>query len=238
MSATLYLIPTPIAEGDFGSFFPALNAEVINRIDHYIVEELRSARRFLRRAGIRKRIDELRFFELNDHTQGMELNEYLRPCLEGHDMGLMSEAGVPCVADPGGMAVAKAHQLGIRVVPLIGPSSLILALMGSGMNGQSFTFHGYLPVERQERERALRALEADAVRTGYTQMFIETPYRNRHMADSICKVCQPATRVCVAAGLTSGDALLKTQSVAKWRKYFESEENALGKRPCIFLLGR
>ena len=168
----------------------------------------------------------------------MELNDYLQPCLEGHNVGLMSEAGVPCVADPGSKAVEKAHQLGIEVVPLIGPSSLILALMGSGMNGQNFVFHGYLPVEQYDREKRLKAIESVAVKTGQTQMFIETPYRNRRMADSICKVLQPATRVCIAAGLTSENALLKTQSVSKWRKYFEDERNALDKRPCIFMIGR
>lgn len=234
----LYLIPTPIGEGEFNSFFPAFNAEIINEIDYYIVEELRTARRFLRYAGINKRIDELQFFELNEHTQGVELNEYLQPCLDGHHVGLMSEAGVPCVADPGNVAVAKAHQLGIEVVPLIGPSSIILALMGSGLNGQNFTFHGYLPVEPYDREKRLKSLEADAIKTGRTHLFIETPYRNRRMADSICKVCQPATRICIAAGLTTPEQFLKTQSVSKWRKHFEDERNLLDKRPCIFLIGR
>lgn len=238
MTGKLYLIPTPIGEGAFEDFFPAFNAEIINHIDTYIVEELRTARRFLRYAGINKRIDELQFFELNEHTQGVELNEYLQPCLDGQNVGLMSEAGVPCVADPGNIAVAKAHQLGIEVVPLIGPSSIILALMGSGMNGQNFTFHGYLPVDQFEREKRLRAIESVAIKTGQTQIFIETPYRNRRMADSICNVCQPATRVCIAAGLTTPNALLKTQSVSKWRKYFESEDHALDKRPCIFLISR
>lgn len=234
----LYLIPTPISEGEFNQFFPAFNAEIINHIDYYIVEELRTSRRFLRYANIQKRIDELQFFELNEHTQGVELNEYLQPCLDGKNVGLMSEAGVPCVADPGNKAVEKAHQLGIDVVPLIGPSSIILSLMGSGLNGQNFTFHGYLPVEPYDREKRLRALENVAIKTGQTQMFIETPYRNRRMADSICRVLQPATRVCIAAGLMSENQILKTQSVSKWRKYFEKEENLLGKQPCIFLIGR
>lgn len=238
MTGKLYLIPTPIAEGPFNQFFPAFNAEIINQIDYYIVEELRTARRFLRYAGINKRIDELTFFELNEHTQGVELNEYLQPCLDGHNVGLMSEAGIPCVADPGNVAVAKAHQLDIPVVPLIGPSSLILALMGSGLNGQSFTFHGYLPVGPDDRERRIKALEADAIKTGRTQMFIETPYRNRRMIDSICRVCQPATRLCIAANVTAQDQLLKMQSISKWRKYFSDEKNLLGKQPCIFLIGK
>ena len=153
-------------------------------------------------------------------------------------MGLMSEAGVPCVADPGNLAVAKAHQLGIEVVPLIGPSSIVLALMGSGLNGQNFVFHGYLPVEQYDREKRLKNLESVAIKTGQTQIFIETPYRNRRMAASICSVCQPATRLCIAAGITSENVLLKTQSVSKWNKYFEDERNLLDKRPCIFLIGR
>jgi 16S rRNA (cytidine1402-2'-O)-methyltransferase len=234
----LYLIPTPIAEGAFGTFFPSVNADIINETDYYIVEALRTARRFLRYAGIRKPIDELTFFELNEHTQGVELNDYLQPCLEGKNVAVMSEAGVPCVADPGHKAVEKAHQLGIEVVPLIGPSSLILALMGSGMNGQNFTFHGYLPAEQYDREKKLVEIEFVAVKTGQTQMFIETPYRNNRMTASICKVLQPATRVCIAANLTAENALLKTQSVSKWRKYFEKESNQLGKVPCIYLINR
>lgn len=238
MTGKLYLLPTPIAEGEFGRFFPAFNAEIINQIDYYIVEELRTARRFLRYAGINKRIDELTFFELNEHTQGVELNEYLQPCLDGHNVGLMSEAGIPCVADPGNVAVTKAHQLDIPVVPLIGPSSLFLALMGSGLNGQNFTFHGYLPVNPDERERKIKAIENDALKSGRTHLFIETPYRNRRMIDSICRVCQPATRLCIAANLTAEDQLLKTQSIAKWRKYFNDDKNLLGKQPCIFIIGR
>ena len=234
----LYLIPTPIAEGNFSDFFPAFNTEIINHIDYYIVEELRTARRFLRYANIQKRIEELQFFELNEHTQGVELNEYLQPCFEGHNVGLMSEAGVPCVADPGNVVVAKAHQLGLEVIPLIGPSSILLSLMGSGLNGQNFTFHGYLPVEPYDREQKLKSLEAHALKTGQTQIFIETPYRNNRMVASICKACQPATRLCIAFNLTSPQPFLKTQSVSKWRKYFENAQNQLGKNPCIFLISR
>lgn len=234
----LYLIPTPLAEGDFNRYFPQFNADIINQIDVYIVEELRTARRFLRYAGIQKKIDELQFFELNEHTQGVELNEFLQPCLEGKNVGLMSEAGVPCVADPGNVVVAKAHQLEIEVVPLIGPSSIILSLMGSGLNGQNFTFHGYLPVEPYDREKKLASIESYAIKTGQTQIFIETPYRNQRMIASICKVCQPATRLCVAAGITGENQFILTKSVSKWRKYFENEQHQIGKVPCIFLIGR
>ena len=234
----LFLIPVPLTEGSFDCFFPAINAEIINNTDCYIVEAVRTARRFLKYAGIKKPIDELTFFELNEHTQGVELNDYLQPCLEGKNVGLMSEAGVPCVADPGHKAVDKAHQLGVQVVPLIGPSSLILALMGSGMNGQNFTFHGYLPAEQYDRERKIAEIESHAVKTGQTQIFIETPYRNNRMTASLCKVCKPTTRLCIAANLTAENSFLKTQSVAKWRKYFSNEENQLGKIPCIYLINR
>ncbi len=237
-TGTLYLIPTPLGEGEFQHFFPVLNAEIINKIDTYIVEEVRTARRFLRYAGIQRPIDELQFFVLNEHTQGSDLNEYLQPCMEGKDLGLMSEAGVPCVADPGNKVVAKAHQLNIKVVPLVGPSSIILSLMGSGLNGQNFTFDGYLPVNQYDREQQIKAIETDALRKNRTHIFIETPYRNQRMAASICSICQPATRLCIASALTGPDQLLKTMSVAKWRKYFEKPENQLGKVPAIFLIGR
>lgn len=234
----LYLIPVPLVEGAFDSFFPAINREIINHTDVYIVEAVRTARRFLKYAGIQRPIDDLTFLELNEHTQGADLNDYLAPCLQGKNVGLMSEAGVPCVADPGHKAVDKAHQLGIEVVPLIGPSSIILALMGSGMNGQNFTFHGYLPAEQYDREKKIVEIENVAVKKGQTQIFIETPYRNNRMTASLCKVCKPNTRVCIAANLTSPDGFVKTQSVAKWRKFFSKEENQIGKMPCIYLLSR
>lgn len=237
-SGKLYLIPVPLAEGAFEQFFPQANSNIINKTDYYIVEAVRTARRFLKYAGIKKAIDELTFFELNEHTQGADLNEFLKPCLEGHNVGLMSEAGVPCVADPGHKAVDKAHQLGIEVVSLIGPSSIILALMGSGLNGQTFTFHGYLPSEQHDRERKISDIEAVAIKTGHTQVFIETPYRNNRMTASLCKVCKPTTRLCIAANLTSEKQFLKTQSISKWRKHFSQEENQLGKIPCIYLINR
>jgi 16S rRNA (cytidine1402-2'-O)-methyltransferase len=230
----LYLIPAPLGENDFSYIFPAFNAQIINEIDVYIVEELRTARRFLRKLGIQKPINTLTFHLLNEHTQGADLNLYLEACLQGKNVGLMSEAGTPCVADPGNVVVAKAHQLDIEVVPLVGPNSILLALMSSGFNGQNFAFNGYLPVERDKREARIRSLEAFMLKSGQTQIFIETPYRNNHLLDSLLTVCDVATRLCVAVNIASENQSIKAQSIAKWRK----NRPDLHKQPAIFLLGR
>jgi 16S rRNA (cytidine1402-2'-O)-methyltransferase len=230
----LYLIPAPLGENDFSCIFPAFNAQIINEIDVYIVEEVRTARRFLRKLGIQKPIDTLTFHLLNEHTQGADLNFYLEACLQGKNIGLMSEAGTPCVADPGNIVVAKAHQLNIEVVPLIGPNSILLALMASGFNGQNFAFNGYLPVERDKREASIRSLETLMLKSGQTQIFIETPYRNNHLLDSLLTVCNAATRLCVAVNVATESQCIKAQSIAKWCK----NRPNLHKEPAIFLLGR
>lgn len=232
--ASLYLIPAPLGETGFDTVFPSYNMEIINSIDYYIVEELRSARRLLRKMDIRKPIDQLTFFVYNEHSRNVREDDYLQPLLEGNPMGLLSEAGVPCIADPGNRIVARAHQLGIQVNPLTGPSSLLLALMASGLNGQQFAFQGYLPVERPLREEQLRFYESIMKKTGQTQIFIETPYRNNHFLESVLTVCAPETRLCIAANLTTGDEYILTQSVAKWKK----SKPDLHKKPAIFLLGR
>ena len=234
MSAPLYLLPAPLGETDFGSLFPPFNLEIINSINHYIVEELRTARRLLRKMNINKPIEELSFQLLNEHSKNINLNEYLEPCLADNPMGLLSEAGTPCIADPGNSVVAKAHQLGIEVIPLIGPNSIMLALMASGFNGQQFTFNGYLPVDRNQRETEIRFLESLLKKNGYTQIFIETPYRNNHILDSILTVCAPETRLCVACQIATPEQWIKSQSVSKWRK----EKINLHKKPVVFLLGR
>lgn len=230
----LFLIPTPLGEKDLSFLFPTFNMEIINDIDTYIVEDLRTSRRFLKKMGLQKAIDDLQFFLLNEHTQGVDLNEYLKSCEEGKNVGLMSDAGTPCIADPGNVVVTKAHQLGIEVVPLVGPNSIVLALMGSGFNGQSFAFNGYLPQEQDRRESQLKALEAKLIKTNQTQLFIETPYRNNHLFNSIMRVCQPTTRLCIACNMATDEQFLKSQSVARWRK----EEVDLHKKPTVFVLGR
>lgn len=230
----LYLIPSNLGETDFSNLFPQFNFDIINSIDYYIVEEERTARRFLRKMGIKKRIDELTFFELNEHSKNVNLNPYLQPCLDGKNMGLLSEAGTPCVADPGNLVVAKAHQFGIEVVPLVGPNSILLALMASGFNGQSFAFNGYLPVERPQRESQIKFFENLMIKTSQTQIFIETPYRNNHLLDSFLQVCNPETRLCVACDLTTDNQKVISQSVSKWKKSIVD----LHKIPAIFLIGR
>lgn len=231
---TLYLIPTPLGERDFSALFPLFNGEIINTIDAFVVENLREARRFLKKAGYKKNFDDVDFQELNEHTKVVNFKDFLKPALAGRDMGLLSDAGTPCVADPGGKVVAEAHQLGIKVVPLVGPNSIILSLMASGLNGQSFAFNGYLPVEQDKRERQLAFCESLMLKNGQTQIFIETPYRNNHLMESIMKVCQPATRVCVAVDVATDTEEIRTQTVAKWRKTTFNYH----KRPAIFLIGR
>lgn len=230
----LYLIPSPLGEKDFGYIFPTFNSEIINSIDVYIVEDLRTERRFLKKLGIVKPIDDLEFFILNEHTQGVDLNEYLKCCEEGKNVGLISDAGTPCIADPGNVVVAKAHQLGTEVVPLVGPNSLVLALMASGFNGQSFAFNGYLPVEQDRRESKLKELEAKIIKNNQTQLFIETPYRNNHLFQSILRVCQPNTRLCIACNMATDEQFVKSQSVSRWKK----EQIDLHKKPTVFVLGR
>jgi 16S rRNA (cytidine1402-2'-O)-methyltransferase len=230
----LYLIPSLLGEAEISASFPVFNTEIINTIDYYVVEELRTARRFLRKLNIQKPIDQLQFFLLNEHTRQADLKEYLEPCLEGKNMGLLSEAGTPCVADPGNKLVEKAHQLGIQVKPLIGPNSILLALMASGLNGQNFCFQGYLPVERKQREKELQFCEKIMQKNGQTQIFIETPYRNNHLLESILSICDPNTKLCVAVQLTSPEEFILTQTVAKWKKY----KIDLHKKPTIFIIGK
>ncbi|MCQ2286045.1 MAG: SAM-dependent methyltransferase [Bacteroidales bacterium] len=232
--STLYLIPTPLGERDFSALFPKINSEIINTLDAFVVENIREGRRFLKKAGFERNFDNVDFQELNEHTKVVNFKDFLKPALEGRNMGLLSDAGTPCVADPGGKVVAEAHRAGIQVVPLVGPNSIILSLMSSGLNGQSFAFNGYLPIEQDKRERQLAFCESLMAKTGQTQIFIETPYRNNHLMESILKVCQPTTRLCVAANVATDMENIHTETVAKWRKTTFNYH----KQPAIFLLGR
>ncbi|MBQ7297486.1 MAG: SAM-dependent methyltransferase, partial [Alistipes sp.] len=204
-------------------------------LDYFIVENTRTARRFLSKAGLSGRIEGLEFRELNEHTTaGVAIEELMQPLLEGRSAGVISEAGVPGVADPGALVVEAAHRKGIRVVPLVGPSSIILAMMASGLNGQSFAFNGYLPVKPPERQRAIRRFERRAHEEGQSQLFIEAPYRNRKLLDELLQTLQPTTRLTVAMDLTAPGEWIRTCRVGEWRKMMLPD---LQRRPAIFIIG-
>ena len=227
----LYLIPSPIAEGDPAETIPAGTLERLKSLRVFVVEELRTARRYLSAAGLKGHIEELEFHTLNEHTSPAEVMALL-PLLERSDVGLISEAGLPAVADPGASLVALCQQKGIAVVPLVGPSSLMLALMASGLDGQSFAFRGYLPAKTEERRNALRGVEKQSAQFRQTQLFIETPYRNDSLLADMLQTLSPATRLCIAAGIGSPEAFIRTASVEKWRKSIPQ----IGKVPCVFLI--
>jgi len=228
----LYLIPSQLGEGDPREVLPAPLFERIALLDTFVVEEIRTARRFLSAAGLKGKIDTLTFYELNEHTAEADAAGYVKLLEDGHDVGLISEAGLPAVADPGSILVAAAHRRDIEVVPFVGPSSLMLALMSSGMNGQNFAFNGYLPVKQAERRARLSELEKLSRRTGQTQIIIETPYRNDALLEDMLSVLGADTRICIAANITQPDAFIRTRTVAAWKQ----NPVTVGKRPCVFVL--
>ncbi len=233
MTGTLYLIPVPLGpSAPQDSLTPGALA-TIRPLSHFIVEQAKTARAFLKAAGTDKPLQELELKELNEHTKSDALNDLLAPLRAGLDVGLLSEAGCPAVADPGANLVALAQQENIRVVPLIGPSSLLLALMASGLNGQRFAFQGYLPAKEAERTKALRDLESESRKRSQTQIFIETPYRNRAMFDAILTACQPGTRLTVATDLTQSGEAIRTQTILHWKKQTPPD---IERRPTVFLL--
>jgi 16S rRNA (cytidine1402-2'-O)-methyltransferase len=236
MTGTLYLIPNTLGEGDDAALAAVLPAPVRERagtLASYIGENAKTTRAFLKRVGTTRPIQEIEIRELNVNTPPGEVDKLLAPLLAGIDTGLVSEAGVPAVADPGALLVRRAHERGIKVVPLVGPSSILLALMASGLNGQSFAFHGYLPVDANERTKKLRELEQQSRKAKQTQIFIETPYRNRTMLDAMLATCAPSTLVCVAADLTLPTETIQSRTVSDWKKQPGPD---LHKRPAIFLL--
>ena len=233
---TLYLIPCPISdETSPWDVLPAANRAVMDSLDYFIVENTRSARRFLSRAGVARPIETLEFRELNEHTvAGREVEELVAPLLAGRSAGVISEAGVPGVADPGALVVEACHRRGIRVVPLVGPSSIILAVMASGLNGQSFAFNGYLPVKPPERAKAIRMFERRAAAEGQSQLFIEAPYRNAKLFEELLQILAAATRLTLAVDLTAPGGWVETRTVAQWRERPRPEIN---KHPAIFIIG-
>lgn len=228
----LFLIPSPLGENDPTEVIPAPVLDSLKNFRTFVVEEVRTARRYLSRAGLKGHIGELQFFELNEHTDQAVIESYIRLFDNGNDVALISEAGLPAVADPGAQLVAIAHSHGIDVIPAVGPSSLMLALMASGLNGQSFAFCGYIPAKTEERRNKLRTLEKISGQLRQTQIIIETPYRNDSLFGDILSVCSPSVRVCVAANITMPDAYIRTKKVSEWRK----EGLVIGKRPCVFLI--
>ncbi|PJJ48695.1 SAM-dependent methyltransferase [Hymenobacter chitinivorans] len=234
MKGTLYLIPTVLADDTAAQVLPAQVASQVAALSYFLVENARTARRFIKSVAPAQVIESLRLTVIDKDSTEAQIQEALKAVVAGQDAGVISEAGCPGVADPGAEVARLAHKLGIKVVPLVGPSSLLLALMGSGMNGQSFAFHGYLPIERAQRVAAIKALEKQALSQHQTQLFIETPYRNMQMLDDLLTQLQPGTRLCIAANLTAPDELVRTDTVAGWKGKLPQ----IHKQPAVFLIGR
>ena len=230
--AALYLIPVTLGDSPLQQVLPVHNKEVILGIKHFIVEEVRTARRFLKQVDRSINIDELTFCPMGKHADAALFSKYLEPLRKGESIGVISEAGCPAVADPGADVVAIAQREGLKVVPLVGPSSILLAVMGSGFNGQSFAFHGYLPIEPGERAKKIKALEQRVYAEHQTQLFIETPYRNNKMVEDILHNCRPQTRLCIAANITCEGEYIRTKTIKEW----QGKVPDLTKIPCIFLL--
>ena len=233
LDAALYLIPVGMSDSPIDHYLPAHNVEITRQIKHFIVETVRTARRFLKKCDKAINIDELTFYELNNHTDLSEVESYLAALAEGQPIGVMSEAGCPAVADPGALPVAIAQRKGYKVVPLVGPSSILMAQMASGFNGQGFAFNGYLPIETSARNQKIKELENDAYRKDMTQIFIETPYRNNRLIETLCKTLRPDTLLCVASAITDSDhESIVTLKVKQWAK----RKYNYDKIPTIFLI--
>lgn len=232
-TGTLYLIPCTLGDTAAGNVLPQHVIDIARSLDHYVVEQAKTARQFLSALRHEKPIASLHIATLNEHTKAAELPELLAPLLAGCDVGIISEAGCPGIADPGADLVNLAHRKGIRVIPLVGPSSILLALMASGLNGQCFTFHGYLPIAEPDRNRMIATLEAESAGRRQTQMFIETPYRNDKLFAALIAQCRPQTQICIAADITLDSEQIQTRTVAQWKA---QPAPLLNKRPCMFLL--
>lgn len=242
----LYLIPSPIGDVAPAEVIPQSVLELLPKLNHFVVEELRTVRRYLSNAGLKGKIDSLNFYLLNEHTPKEQVEKYLQILLCGEDVGLISEAGLPAVADPGAYLVELAQRADIEVVPLVGPSSLMMALMASGLNGQCFAFNGYLPVKEPERTKEIKELERLSAKREQSQIFIETPYRNERLLADFLQHCAPSTRLTVAADISMPTQFIKTKSIEEWRRVVAkgaagAADTAkggfvIGKRPCVFIL--
>lgn len=231
--SSIYLIPNFLGESSADMVLPNQIESVVRSLKHFIVENEKSARKFIKQIAPDKSQQELVFFTINKHTSPDELPSFLEPCTSGFSMGIISEAGCPGIADPGAEIVKIAHKKQIKVIPLVGPSSILLAMMASGLNGQSFAFNGYLPIDKSDRRKTLKSLEKKAVENNQTQIFIETPYRNDKMLADLKEILQPTTMLCVACDISLETEEIKTQTIAQWRKTNISFQ----KRPAIFIIG-
>jgi 16S rRNA (cytidine1402-2'-O)-methyltransferase len=228
----LFLIPNLLSPGSINAVLPCNIKETVDQIEYFFAEDVRTARRFLSELKISKRIEDLKFYKVDKDTSSEEVKSFFKEIPNGENIGVISEAGCPCIADPGSLAVYEAHQLGIEVVPIVGPSSILLALIASGLNGQSFVFHGYLPIEKDDRSKAIKLMEKDSLQKKQTQIFMETPYRNNKLLEEVIKVCNQETKLCIASNLTAPDQFIKTQKINNWRDNIPD----LNKQPSIFLL--
>ncbi len=233
METALYLLPVTLGDTEIDNVLPSYNRDIIRQIKFFIVENVRSARRFLKKVDRDINIDELTFYLMDKHTDAAKMASYLKPLEEGSAMGVISEAGCPAVADPGADVVAVAQRKNLRVIPMVGPSSIIMSVMGSGFNGQSFAFNGYLPIEPSERTKRIKQLETRAYTEDQTQLFIETPYRNHKMLEELLRTCKPSTRLCIASGITCAEEYIHTHTIAEWKKI---KLHDLSKIPTIFLI--
>lgn len=231
--AVLYLVPNVLAEGDWQTVLPAQVQSILTETKYFIVENIRTARRFMKQVNRDINIDECTFYEINKYTKPQDLPIFLKPLFDGNDVAVISEAGCPGVADPGADVVRIAHQKGLKVVPIVGPSSILLALMASGLNGQDFAFRGYLPVKPNERAKSIALLEKTAKNTKQTQIFIETPYRNNQLLADVLKTCAASTLFCIAANITGQDEFIQTKTIQDWKGNIPD----LHKQPVIFLIG-
>jgi 16S rRNA (cytidine1402-2'-O)-methyltransferase len=232
MPGKVYLIPNTLGDTATGEVIPVGVIQILHSLHHFIVEDIRNARRFLVKTAYPHKIDDIVFFSLNKHTSPADIPDFLAPCIHGENIGIISEAGVPAVADPGALVVEIAHKRGIRVVPLTGPSSILMALMASGLNGQNFAFRGYLPVDKKELSSAIKDMEVRSKREKQTQIFIETPYRNMRLFEELLKICNPETILCIAKNLTTAEESIVVKNISGWKKV----KADLDKQPAVFLI--
>jgi 16S rRNA (cytidine1402-2'-O)-methyltransferase len=230
----LFLVPSLLGESKVNNVLPASVGDILNSIHEFIVEDERSARRFLKQAGYQGSLDILVLHVLNEHNKNINAASFLKCIDEGKNVAIISEAGCPAVADPGSVIVKYAHEKNIQVVPIVGPSSILLALMASGMNGQHFSFAGYLPKEKNDRIQKIKELEKNALQKDQTQLFIEAPYRNMQLLNDLLDSLAPATRLCIACDITLASEFIRTQTVSQWRKKMPD----INKRPAIFIIGK